>query len=35
MRTNNHFRIPLSVEAILFSVTYFAATAWAYAMLGH
>ena len=28
------FHIPLSAEAILFSVLYFAGTIWAYGMLG-
>ena len=35
MRTHTRLRIPLAAEAVLFCVTYFAVTAWAYSMLGH
>ena len=35
MRSLNHIHLPMSVRAIMFSVMYFGATAWAYSLLGH
>jgi len=34
MRIHGLFHIPMSAQAILFSVLYFGASAWAYALLG-